>query len=256
MIRNTFIILNSLSYKKEINLWKSGIKDWNDFVNKDKISGISQKRKLVYNYQLYQAKRALLNNNSEYFAKLLPKKDHWRTYELFKDSCIFLDIETSCVNQGYISCITLYDGYETKTFVKDHNLDFNIIKNILSKSKMIITFNGNVFDLPFLKKYYKNLIPDVPCWDLRHSCANLELNGGLKQVEKKLNIKRNNKIVDRLHGGDPLKLWKMYLGSENKYYLDLLIEYNQEDTINLKIIADKIYQIIKSKLQDNFPSTF
>jgi len=128
------------------------------------------------------------------------------------------------------------------SFVRNHNLDFNVIKKILLRYDMIITFNGNVFDLPFLRKYCKDLIPNVLCWDLRHSCALLGLTGGLKQVERELGIKRQNEIVERIHGGDPLRLWKTFLATGDAYYLELLVEYNQEDTINLKSIADKIYK--------------
>jgi uncharacterized protein len=248
MIRNSFVFLNGISFLKERNLWKSGIKDWNDFVNQNKIIGISKKRKLVYNYQLHESKRAYYSQDCIYFAKVVPKKYHWRLYDLFKDSCIFLDIEVSSVSQGYITCISLYDGINVMTFVKDHNLDFDIVKSILAKYQMIITFNGNIFDLPFLNKYYPNIIPEIPCWDLRHSCSTLGLNGGLKEVERELGIQRDNKIVEKLHGGDPLKLWKMYLASRDKYYLDILVEYNQEDTINLKFLADKIYNLLKCNL--------
>ncbi|MFT4297703.1 MAG: ribonuclease H-like domain-containing protein [Candidatus Woesearchaeota archaeon] len=244
MIRNSFIVLKGISSEMERKLWGFGIKDWNDFVNEDKIKGISKKRKLAYDFNLYQMKDALLNHDSKHFSKLLPKKEHWRLYDSFKDSCIFLDIETSSVN-GYITCMTLYDGYETMTFVRNHNLDFSIIKKIISRYRMIVTFNGNVFDLPFLRKYCPDVIPDTLFWDLRHSCAKIGFSGGLKNVENKLGIKRDNFIVEKLHGGDPLKLWRMYLGSGDKYYLELLVEYNQEDAVNLKVIADTVYEMMK-----------
>jgi len=245
MIRNSFVLLNGISNNKELNLWNEGIVDWDSFVRERKISGISKKRKLVYNYHLYQAKQALMLDDSTYFANLLPMKEHWRLYENFKDSCIFLDIETSHVDKGYITCITLYDGYKPMTFVKGHNLDFKTIGEILAKHKMIVTFNGNVFDLPFLRKQFHNLIPNIPCWDLRHSCAKLDMGGGLKQVEKILGIERKNKVVEKMYGGDPIKLWRTYMATGDDYYLELLVEYNQEDTMNLQTIADKIYGMLK-----------
>lgn len=248
MIKNSFVLLNGISYGKERQLWKEEIKDWNDFVSHDKIKGISRRRKMVYNYILSEAKSALLDGNTEFFHEFLPRKEHWRMYDYFKDECIFLDIEMSHVSDGYITCITLFDGNNVMTFVKNHNLDFTAIKNLLSKYKMIITFNGNTFDLPFLEKYSPNLIPKVPCWDLRHSCSALGLTGGLKEVEEKLGIKRQNAIVQKMYGGDPLKLWKTYLATGDKYYLDLLVEYNQEDTVNLKFIADKVYWMMKEKI--------
>lgn len=249
MIRSTFILLNGISYGKESRLWGDGIKDWNDFLHSKKVKGISKKRKLVYDYHLSQANRGLLNEDSYYFASILPMKEHWRLYDYFNDSCVFLDIEMSCVSGGYITCMTLFDGYDTMTFVRNQNMDSSIIQKILSRYKIIVTYNGNVFDLPFLKKYFGDIVPNVLCWDLRHSCAALGLKGGLKEVEKELGIKRENEIVERMHGGDPLKLWRTFLATGDKYYLDLLVEYNQEDTINLKFIADKVFKMLVEKMQ-------
>lgn len=241
MIKSSFIFLDSISYIKEKYLWFNGISNWNRFLQAKDIKGISKKRKCIHNLKIRQAKRELIDENSNYFSNLLPKKEHWRLYNYFKDECIFLDIETSNVSKGYITCITLYDGINTMTFVRKFNLNLKYIKEILSRYKMIVTFNGNVFDIPFLKKRYNKLIPEVPCWDLRHSCQRLNLKGGLKIIEKELGIKRNNKIIKKLHSGDPIKLWRTFLATGDKYYVELLVEYNQEDTINLQTIADKIY---------------
>jgi uncharacterized protein YprB with RNaseH-like and TPR domain len=143
--------------------------------------------------------------------------------------------------------MTFYDGINTMTLVKNQNLYPDNIRRILSKFKMIVTFNGNVFDLPFLKKYYNNIIPEMPCWDLRHSCHGIGLKGGLKEIEKELGIKRQNEIVERIKGGDPITLWRTFLATGDAYYLELLVEYNQEDAINLKSIADKTYTRICEK---------
>lgn len=244
MIKSTFIFLNGISYGKEKSFWSNGVNDWNAFLSKQEISGLSKKRKIVHNLSIKKANNELRKDNSSYFCRLLPKKEHWRLYDCFEDKCVFMDIETSGVNNGYITCITLYDGFNEMTFVRNFNLDLKRIKQILANYKMIVTFNGNVFDIPFLKKKQKNLIPEIPCWDLRHSCSKLGLKGGLKQIEQQLGIKRPNKIVNDLHGGDPIKLWRTFLATGDKYYIELLVEYNQEDTINLKIIADKIYAVL------------
>ncbi len=48
-----------------------------------------------------------------------------------------------------------------------------------------------------------------------------------------------------MYSGDALTLWKMYRDSGDDYYLDLLIEYNEEDVINLRYIADLVYKKLK-----------
>ena len=76
MIRRTFLILPSLGKKKEVNLWKEGILDWNDFVSTSKIKGISAERKENMDALLLRADQSLENRQSEYFSKILPSVEH------------------------------------------------------------------------------------------------------------------------------------------------------------------------------------
>ncbi|MDB4303471.1 ribonuclease H-like domain-containing protein [Desulfosarcina sp.] len=243
MIRKSFIFLPGISKKTEENIWKQGITSWDSFIKSD-IKGISKKRKHLYNTQLLYARSNLYSFNSSYF-NTLPTTQTWRLYDFFRGDIVFLDIEATGVNkQNDITVVGLFDGIDTKTMIKGVNLDFKVLKKELEKYKLIITFNGSSFDLPFIKKRY-DILPDIPHIDLRHLCAKVGLTGGLKEIEKKLGIKRN-RIVDNMHGGDPLTLWKMYRGSGDAYYLEVLVEYNEEDVINLKKIMEYCYKKITS----------
>ena len=70
---------------------------------------------------------------------------------------------------------------------------------------------------------------------------------GLKNIEKALGIKRGN-IVGKFHGGDALALWRMYRATGDEYYLNLLVEYNEYDLINLKIVAEHCVKKLKEKM--------
>ena len=241
MIQKTFQILDRVSNRKEQSIWQQGIGDWDSFISKDHIKGISPHAKKYFDRQLTLAKQALHNQNSNYFINKIPSMETWRLYNTFKQDAVFLDIETEGVGKNAdITVIGLFDGLNTKTMIKDINMDYNIIKNELKKYKIIITFNGSSFDLPFIKKRY-DILPEIPHIDLRHICARLGLTGGLKEIEKKFNIKRN-KIIEKLYGGDALTLWRMYKGSGDDYYLNLLVEYNEDDCFNLKKIMDFCYE--------------
>lgn len=246
MIRNSFIFLKGIGIEKEKRLWNLGIKNWDDFLERKKISFIPADKKGIYDKQIAKAKEELYALNSKYFADLLPKTEHWRLYDFFKEEAVFLDIETTGIDAGYITLIGLFDGINTKTMVRGINLDIKQLKGELCKYKLIVTFNGASFDLPYIEKRFPKILPKLPHFDLRHACAKIGLTGGLKEIEKRLGIKRN-KIVKGLNGGDALTLWKTFKATGDEYYLKLLIEYNEEDVINLRFIAD----FVSGKLKEN-----
>lgn len=252
IIHNSFIFLPKIGLKKEQLIWKQGIENWTDFLSSE-IKGISKKTKSSYDRIIKNAQQALRENNSSFFLDKLPSTETWRLYDYFKDEAIFLDIETSSSTNknSYLTVLGLYNGQDTKIMIRNINLDIKELKKELLKYKLIISFNGSSFDIPYLKKKYLGLIPDIPHIDLRHLCARCGLIGGLKNIEKQLGIKRNNEIVDKLYGGDPLKLYRMFLGSGDKYYLNLLVEYNEEDVINLKKITDYCFNNAKNALLRN-----
>ncbi len=248
MIRNSFIFLERVGDKLEKDIWQQGIYDWNEFLKTKSVNGISKLKKLYYNRKIIKARKNLYSNNSCYFDKILPSVETWRLYNHFKGDCVFLDIETTGLSDNsYLTLIGLYDGINTKTMIKGINLNIKALKEELNKYKLIVTFNGASFDLPYINKRFPNLLPKIPNFDLRHACARIGLTGGLKNIEKELGIKRK-KIVKDMHGGDAILLWRKFQATGDDYYLKLLIEYNEEDIINLKQIADYVYGELKSIL--------
>ena len=124
------------------------------------------------------------------------------------------------------------------------------LKNELQKYKLIVTFNVSSFDVPFINKTYPGILPDIPNFDLRTVTRRLGLTGGLKKIEKKLGINRD-KIIDKFNGGDAVTLWRMYKATGDDYYINLLIEYNEDDIINLKKIAEYCVGKMKNNLLKN-----
>ena len=253
MITNTFIFLERIGDKLEKNIWNDGVYDWNSFLERSKIKGLSMHRKGYYNRKILSARKALYNFDSSYFLDLLPQSEMWRLYDFFKEDAIFLDIETTGLSKDFddITLLGLYNGFNTKIMVKGINLDYNALKKELQKYKLIVTFNGAVFDLPFIEKIYPGLLPTIPNFDVRAITNRLGLIGGLKNIEKALTIKRSHN-VEKFYGGDALTLWKMYRATGDEYYLNLLIEYNEYDIINLKIVAEQCVKKMKKMIFDDF----
>ena len=249
MITNTFIFLERIGDKLEQNIWKNGIYDWDSFLKRNNIKGLSKHRKLYYDRKILNARKALYNFDSSYFLDLLPQSEMWRLYDFFREDAVFLDIETTGLSKinDDITVFGLYDGINTKIMIKGINMDFNSLKKELQKYKMIVTFNGASFDLPFIEKRYPSLLPNIPNFDVKSIANKLGLKGGLKNIEKSLGIKRSN-IVDKFYGGDALTLWRMYRATGDDYYLNLLVEYNEYDIINLKIVAEHCVKKMKEKV--------
>ena len=234
MIQKSFIFLEKVRERKEQNIWKQGIHNWDEFLRTDSISGISAQKKHQYNRKIREAHNALFAGDYTYFIGKLPQKEMWRMYDFCREECCFLDIEVD--SYGKIILVGISDYYTTNMFVKGVNLDKQSIEKELSKYKVIITFNGGAFDLPKLRKELKVRF-DVPHIDLKPLCISLGLKGGLKEVEKKLSLKRPTHLT-----GNPVDLWKAFHASGDREYFDLLLEYNREDIENLKGVMEWVYR--------------
>ncbi|MEM2916679.1 MAG: ribonuclease H-like domain-containing protein [Candidatus Woesearchaeota archaeon] len=235
MLRNTFLFLPKVGLATEQKIWAQGVHDWNSFVEAKSIKGFSAGRKEQANAKIHEFKNELWNENLNYLAKSIPSSEHWRLYDHFRDDAVFLDIETNGY-YGSITVVGLFDGNDTKTFIRGYNLDRRLIERELQKAKMIVTFNGSSFDLPVIERFF-GLRLHKPHIDLRHVCSRIGLAGGLKAIEKQRGIKRGDD-VEGISGSDAVYLWEQFRATKDTDYLNTLIRYNEEDIVNLRPLAD------------------
>lgn len=247
MLQKSFCFLDKIGPTREQRLWESGIQDWNDFLAADKVKGMSGAYKKANDHMLNVAKMHLKHENAAWFGAAIPSGEQWRLYNEFKDEAVYLDIETSGY-YGDITVIGLYDNYDTKTFVRGINLDRKLVQQAMEKYKMVVTFNGASFDLPVIRRYF-DLEFDMPHVDLRFVCQKVGLTGGLKAIERRLGIARAEE-VDGICGEDAVNLWHMYKTTGKREFLDLLVQYNEEDIINLPILAHKTIPVLWNKVRN------
>ncbi|MFC1723057.1 ribonuclease H-like domain-containing protein [Nanoarchaeota archaeon] len=244
MIRNSFCFLERIGLRSEQNLWSQGIYDWSSFIHSQKIKGLSPIRKNFFERQLKKAQKHLFDYDSSFFTDF-PTSEVWRLYDYFRDDCLFVDIETTGY-YGDISVLGFYDGNQTMTLVKGSSLCKRNIKDIISRYKLLISFNGLSFDIPVIRRAF-SLSPNIPHLDLRFALSRLGYDGGLKAIEKILGIQRNSEIT----GADAVSLWhEAKNGDEDA--LNLLVQYNEEDIVNLQPLADFAYKNLSSQLKKNF----
>ena len=70
-----------------------------------------------------------------------------------------------------------------------------------------------------------------------YECWQRNLYGGLKEVERKLGIKRKLTGID---GKIAVVLWHNYKFYRDKSSLTTLLEYNKEDVSNLMLVRHKL----------------
>ena len=246
MLRSTFLHIPGVGPITEKRIWDRRIYSWGDFIIKRRKVGISENAADRIEKWVRRSERALEKKDALFFSTRLPQRDLWRLYPEFKNHTAFLDIETTGLSFCYddITLIGLYNGKDVKTFIQGQNLgDF---ESEIKKYSIIVTYNGTMFDLRFIReKLGQQLTPPVHI-DLRFLLRRLGYTGGLKSVEKKMNICREEEVAG-LSGFDATVLWNRYVRGDD-YALESLIKYNLADIVNLKTMLELAYQQLHETL--------
>lgn len=238
MLTSTYIHIRGISPKCERSLWEQGALSWGDFLAKPK-SFITERAEIA------KVKRAVENSvhhlevgDFQYFAQRLPRREHWRAFPEFRDTAVYLDIETDGGNSdSSITVIGLYDGVTFTPYVKGENLQE--FEDAISKSSTIVTFFGTGFDLPVMQRQFPNVLFDHLHIDLCTALRRIGYRGGLKAIERQFGIERSER-TQGLTGRDAVYLWRKHLRGDSNSY-ELLIEYNREDVVNLERLMEAAY---------------
>ncbi len=238
MLENTFSHIRGIGPKTERKLWDSDIKSWDD-VSRGRASLAGRKAQLAEDC-LRESKAQLANGNPDYFSRRLATSQHWRLFPHFRHATAYLDIETTGLGApgDYITVIGLYDGKSIRHYIHDDNLlDF---KDDIREYKMLVTYNGKMFDIPFIRSYL-NIPLQQAHIDLRFPLASLGYRGGLKTCERKLGIERED--VAGIDGFFAVLLWHDYNNNGNEKALETLLAYNIADVVNLEKLAVLAYNM-------------
>ncbi len=155
----------------------------------------------------------------------------------------YLDIETTGLSWGYhyvtVVGICLCQGTDRKLVqLVGKEVTREKLLGSLEGVETIYTYNGSRFDLPFLEASLGlDLTKIFGHQDLMQYCWQRNLFGGLKAVETTLGIPRRLKGVNGL---EAVRLWWRYKIDHDQEALRLLLAYNAEDVINLKLLREKL----------------
>ena len=155
----------------------------------------------------------------------------------------YLDIETTGLNRFYADLTVIGLAFEKGRKIEviqliEHNLCERGLLKALDGVDEIYTYNGSRFDLPFIgAKLRVDLKSCFKHTDLMYDCWRNNLKGGLKAVEKQLSINRRLQGID---GRMAIKLWYEYVNNHSQQALMILLDYNREDVINLRLLRRKL----------------
>ncbi len=155
----------------------------------------------------------------------------------------YLDIETTGLSwlDAEITVIGIYlvngnNSNLTQLVGKEVTVS-NLLKTIDGVST-IYTYNGSRFDLPFIQgSLGVDLVSVTDHHDLMYDCWRCNLFGGFKAVERQLRIPRQ---LQGITGLDAVLLWQRFQIYGDRKALDLLLEYNKEDVMNLKVLRERL----------------
>ncbi len=236
------MLLPSVGAKKEKAIWESGIRTWNEFVSSETVTTMKHDAKERGDIILTQAMELLDDGQCHALADMTPKSEHWRLFGEFHDSAKYIDIETDGLSRdALVTVVTIHSKRETITLTEGIDLSPETLSEALDGAKMLVTFNGSCFDIPVLKNSFPEVDLDIPQYDLRFASRKIGYRGGLKPLEIDMGIKRADDI-DGMDGADAVRLWKQWVRNDDEDALDMLISYNRADTVNLEIIADRVFE--------------
>jgi uncharacterized protein YprB with RNaseH-like and TPR domain len=230
MLRRTFLHIPGIGSKTEKRFWQSGIHTWEDFAPDCPIR-LPRSRIDAITACLEESKRHINAGDLGYFSNRLPANQHWRFFPEFRDATVYLDIETAGLEMwGFeITTISVYNGKSIFYYVNGRNLDDFLDE--IKKYKVIVTYNGKSFDIPFIENYF-GIKLDQAHIDLRYVLASLGYRGGLKGCEMQLGIDRGD--LSGLDGYFAVLLWYDYLHNGNEKALETLLAYNIQDVLSLE----------------------
>ena len=152
----------------------------------------------------------------------------------------FLDIETTGLSP-FASVITVIGihlaGRESRfTQLVGEKISGESLLHALCGAGTLYTYNGSRFDLPFIQaRLGVDLTDHFDHRDLMYDCWRCNLYGGLKGVERQLDI---NRKITEVSGYDAVRLWWRYVNDYDESALQTLLEYNREDVVNLKALKN------------------
>ena len=248
LLRRTFQHLPGIGPAREARLRSEGLCDWNDLLlTTPSQPDLFGKRGGALRFAIDASEEALANGDVAFFRKRLPKREFYRIAASFPDRCLFLDIESTGLSK-YYDQVTIVGWSVGETYdVLINPLETIQLETALSATGVVITFNGTLFDLPFLTNRFKTDWSSATHVDLRYLAKRVGLVGGQKKIEKTVGFRRQQPIGE-VTGADAVGLWFDYKEGD-LHALRKLIQYNHADIEGMKFLLEQVVERLEEDIE-------
>ena len=253
MLLASLQLFHGISAKKEKLLWLEGVSTWDALETRlspqmSLLSG-NVPRSSAFGRSLSESRRALEGHDVAYFGNRLDRAEHFRIALTFPEDFMFLDIETTGLSRYYDQitvigwCLAGKQGFAIQG---QSDLGF---RDALRKAKGIVTFNGSLFDVPFIKEALPKIeFPQIHI-DLRFLAKRIGLTGGQKRIELEIGVDRGSSVKN-ISGEFAPVLWHRYVAGDLQALRSLLL-YNSADILGMISIFS--YVVRKIALEKHMP---
>ena len=239
MLENTFCHIRGIGPVTERQLWNEGVSCWEAALQRERLA-LSPTKSAHLRRSVLESIACLGKQDARFFFTHLPTSEQWRAFPAFRHSVAYLDIETTGLGGpgDPITTLSVYDGRSISCYVHGHNLD--LFPADIAQYKLIVTYNGKGFDVPFIKHTLGIDMPHAHI-DLRYVLASLGYRGGLKGCERQLGLDRQE--LQDVDGFFAVLLWNDYRYNHNLRALETLLAYNILDVVNLETLMVIAYNL-------------
>jgi uncharacterized protein len=241
LIETSFLQFTGIGKKTLSKLLDAGYTNWSSVIENPYHLpfGSGMSTRLIG--EIHEYKVQLQKQNIAFFTDRLAAEDKWKILADYYDKISYFDIETNGNIYGdTITVIVCLHKGKFYRYVNRENIESFL--ELLVDVDLLVSFNGISFDIPMVQNFFN--IPSIPCphIDLRWVCYHKNLRGGLKSIEKQMNIQRPEHL-DGVDGMDAIVLWHNWIKNNDVASRQLLLEYCEMDVVSLQLLTEKLINL-------------